>query len=108
MLKPGQVVVMDNATFHKGGRTLATDSPSRLSVAVHEQLIHRTSIRLSDAGLGSLVEFASNSTSLIVYVMPWSMFDNWRPNRLGGCYITTNAVRHGMPLNRIWKPIPGL
>jgi hypothetical protein len=43
MLKPGQVVVMDNATFHKGGRTLATDSASRLSVTVHEQLIHRTS-----------------------------------------------------------------
>ena len=25
MLKPGQIVVMDNATFHKGGRILATD-----------------------------------------------------------------------------------
>jgi regulator of replication initiation timing len=30
LLKPGQVVVMDNATFHKGGRPLATDSGSRL------------------------------------------------------------------------------
>jgi len=29
-LQPGQVVVMDNATFHKGGRTLATDSGRRL------------------------------------------------------------------------------
>jgi hypothetical protein len=58
MLQPGQVVVMDNATFHKGGRTLATDSASWLSVAVHEQLIHRTSTRLSNAGLGSKVEFA--------------------------------------------------
>ena len=62
MLKPGQVVVMDNATFHKGGRTLATDSGSRLPVTVHEQRIHRTSIRLSDAGLGSLVGTPRNST----------------------------------------------
>jgi hypothetical protein len=34
LLTPGQVVVMDNATFHKGGRRRATDSRSRLSIAV--------------------------------------------------------------------------
>ncbi len=84
MLKPGQVVVMDNATFHKGGRTLATDSPSRLSVAVPEQLIHRTSIRLSDAGLGSLVEFALQLDlfdcvrDAMEYVLHLSSLPPWR------------------------------
>ncbi|MBP5971634.1 transposase [Brasilonema sp. CT11] len=30
LLKPGLLVVMDNATFHKGGRPLATDSASKV------------------------------------------------------------------------------
>jgi len=30
VLKPGQVVTMDNATFHKGGRPIAVDSRGRL------------------------------------------------------------------------------
>jgi len=48
---------------------------------------------LSDAGLGSKVEFANNSTSLIVYVMLWSMFYTYRPNRLGGCYISRQSLK---------------
>jgi transposase len=73
LLSPGQVVVMDNATFHKGGRIEQLIQAAGSLVAVHKQLIHRTSIGLSDAGLGSKAGFVSNLTSLIVYAMRWSM-----------------------------------
>ena len=76
-------------------------------------LIHRISIRLSDAGLGSRVGFVSNLTSLSAYATQWSMSYIWRPNRLGGCYTIQNlgnltysqvALVDTSTLTRLTKP----
>jgi hypothetical protein len=87
VLPSGQVVVMDNTTFHKGGCRLAVNSGRWLRAALLYHLTHQSSTRLRDAGPGSRVAFEKNWISLIVSEMQWSTSYAWRPNCPSYCYI---------------------
>ncbi len=50
-LKPGQKLIIDNATFHKGGRIEALVKPQVARFGTC-RLTHLTSTRLSTVGLG--------------------------------------------------------
>jgi hypothetical protein len=89
LLNPGQVVVMDNATFHKGGRIeqliqdagcqllyLPPYSPDLNKIEQRRVLVEESNPQKIGAGK-------------IVYEMPLRMSCVMCPNRLGGCYTFT-------------------
>ena len=82
LLEKGQRIVIDNATFHHGGRIAA------LIVALFTcSLILLTLIALRSVGLGSKVAFANAYVTLVICGMLWSLFFALlRPNLSGYGY----------------------
>jgi hypothetical protein len=64
VLTTGQVVVMDNATFHKGGRIEELIQNAGVNCCTYHP-IHQISTKLKNAGLGSKVGFVNSEISLI-------------------------------------------
>ena len=74
VLQPGQVVILDNATFHKGGciqQLLHRKRGLNFSIC---RPIRPTSTKSSTAGLGSKAAFASIWLGLSVCEMQWNTF----------------------------------
>ena len=104
VLKPGQKLVIDNATFHKGGRIeelvkaagceiwyLPPSSPDlnkRCDPASAKDARERAPRQLSAVGRGLRVAFVSSCPISTPSERQWNMFFAWCLNLTGDCYIS--------------------
>ena len=107
VLKPGQKLVIDNATFHKGGRIeelvkaagceiwyLPPSSPDlnkRCDPASAKDARERAPRQLSAVGRGLRVAFVSSCPISTPSERQWNMFFAWCLNLTGDCYINARS-----------------